>query len=110
MHNFTLSFFQVMFWFDNYTTTASGVNAIYDVTYQNGGDTRTHRALKQIFMRMIVPEVSGKIRRGTRIKQCVFENNITISMQPILVRLKSGRNVTYVTVQTTRLGRMDASI
>ena len=48
-----------MFWFNDYTTTPTAVSAIEAVTYQNGGTTYTHRALKQIYARMVDPTVSG---------------------------------------------------
>ena len=51
-----------MFWFNEYTTTPTVVNAIEAVTYQNGGNTYTHRALKQIYARMVDPAVSGMSR------------------------------------------------
>lgn len=50
-----------MFWFNDYTTTPTAVSAIEAVTYQNGGYTYTHRALKQIYARMIDPAVSGML-------------------------------------------------
>ena len=52
-----------MIWFNDYTTTPTAVNAIEAVTYQNGGYTYTHRALKQIYARMVDPAVSGMLEK-----------------------------------------------
>ena len=58
--NMNVLHFQLEFWFNQYTTTPTAVSAIQAVQYHSGTDTKTYRALKQIYERMIVPSVSGK--------------------------------------------------
>ena len=51
--------FQVEIWFDDYSSSSTAADAIRNVPYQEGRFTYTHRALKQIYDRMVIPEVSG---------------------------------------------------